>query len=110
MSAVCGRLVDAETRCAHYHSSLDVIAIKFKCCGRYYACFHCHAELEDHEPVRWAASELGEPAVICGACAAEFAIREYLGSAFTCPSCGSHWNPKCASHHHLYFDMGSATA
>ena len=26
--------VDPETRCAHWRSPLDIIAIQFKCCGR----------------------------------------------------------------------------
>ena len=36
---VCGVAIDAQTRCAHYHSELDRIAIKFKCCQAYYACY-----------------------------------------------------------------------
>lgn len=34
---VHGISVDDKTRCEHYHSLLDIIAIKFKCCGKYYA-------------------------------------------------------------------------
>lgn len=34
MPLVLGPVVDNETRCVHYHLLLDVIAIKFKCCGR----------------------------------------------------------------------------
>lgn len=105
MIAVHGRLVDEETRCVHYNSSLDIIAVRFKCCGRYYACFQCHAEFEDHAPARWPESEFDETAIACGACAAEFAIRDYLASAFVCPSCRSQWNPRCANHYDLYFDM-----
>ncbi len=30
---VKGKLVDDQTRCVHYRSTLDVIAIKFKCCN-----------------------------------------------------------------------------
>jgi uncharacterized CHY-type Zn-finger protein len=35
--AVHGSEVDAQTRCVHYHSALDVISINMKCCGTYYA-------------------------------------------------------------------------
>ena len=27
---------------------LDVIAIKFKCCNKYYPCYKCHEEHESH--------------------------------------------------------------
>jgi uncharacterized CHY-type Zn-finger protein len=37
-----GAEVDKETRCAHYCSPLDIIAIKMACCGVYYACKDCH--------------------------------------------------------------------
>jgi hypothetical protein len=26
----------------HYSTALDIVTIKFVCCGRYYACFYCH--------------------------------------------------------------------
>ena len=48
-----GKLVDEYTRCVHYHSLLDVIAIKFKCCGVYYPCYSCHEEEADHEHEVW---------------------------------------------------------
>src|SRR3954467_2097326 len=46
---VHGRALDAQTRCAHWHSPLDIIAIKMRCCGAYYACRECHDELAGHE-------------------------------------------------------------
>jgi uncharacterized CHY-type Zn-finger protein len=30
--------LDAQTRCIHYRKQSDIIAIKMKCCGVYYAC------------------------------------------------------------------------
>ena len=33
---VKGNGVDKETRCLHYHSEVDRIAIKFYCCNSYY--------------------------------------------------------------------------
>lgn len=105
MSRVYGRLVDEETRCVHYHSDLDVIAVKFKCCERYYACFFCHEELEGHDPARWSEGEFGEQAILCGVCMSELTIRDYLSSGFACPSCRSRFNSGCAGHYDLYFDI-----
>lgn len=41
---VYGAVVDAQTRCAHYATALDVIAIRFFCCGQYFPCHLCHQE------------------------------------------------------------------
>ena len=41
--------IDAEGRCRHWHSPLDVVANKCATCGEYFACALCHAELTDHE-------------------------------------------------------------
>jgi uncharacterized CHY-type Zn-finger protein len=54
---VYGVDVDPETRCAHWHSPLDIVAIKFKCCGRWYPCYECHSELADHAASVWPADE-----------------------------------------------------
>ena len=55
MLKVYGSLVDNETRCIHYHTFLDIIAIKFKCCEKYYPCYQCHNEHESHNIQRWSA-------------------------------------------------------
>jgi uncharacterized CHY-type Zn-finger protein len=100
---VLGFSVDAETRCEHWHSELDIIAIKFKCCGEWYPCFECHTALAGHEPTVWSVNERAEPAVLCGACGHELTIEEYVSSGSQCTSCSSQFNPKCANHYHLYF-------
>ena len=41
---VFGKTVDEHTRCEHYATELDIIAIRFACCDRYYPCHHCHSE------------------------------------------------------------------
>lgn len=105
MVEVHGRLVDEQTRCVHYHSPLDVIAVKFKCCGRYWACYVCHRELAGHDPERWSSTEVSERAILCGVCRAELRIDQYLTCHFTCPSCGAAFNPGCAHHYHLYFAL-----
>ncbi|MCM3797866.1 CHY zinc finger protein [Caldifermentibacillus hisashii] len=101
---VYGALVDGETRCTHYHSEKDIIAIKFKCCNQYYPCYRCHNEFTDHGCERWKREEFGTKAVLCGHCKEELTIRAYLDST-ACPSCHHPFNEKCALHYHLYFDM-----
>ncbi|WP_100486714.1 CHY zinc finger protein [Sporolactobacillus pectinivorans] len=96
--------VDSETRCMHYHSSQDIIAIKFRCCGEYYCCYECHETLANHPAQCWRHSEFNEKAVLCGVCGHELTINEYLSSNSRCPNCGAPFNPGCASHYHLYFD------
>jgi len=95
--------VDAQTRCAHYHGPLDVIAVRFPCCGVYYPCHACHEALAGHPPERWPRDRFDEPAVLCGACRATLTVEDYLGCEHACPRCGAAFNPGCAAHHDLYF-------
>lgn len=96
--------VGPETRCAHYHTSRDVIAIRFACCGTYYPCAECHDALADHPPETWDRSAFDREAVLCGVCGTELRIDDYLDDPTACPECASAFNPGCADHHHLYFD------
>ena len=105
MVTVKGKLVDTNTRCVHYHSSLDIIAIKFKCCKEYYACYRCHEESVDHEAAVWNKKELNNQAVLCGICNQEMTIEQYLSSQNQCPFCSSDFNPDCSKHYHLYFTI-----
>ena len=43
--------LDAQTRCAHYATARDVVALRFACCPAYWSCHRCHAELADHPAV-----------------------------------------------------------
>jgi len=106
---VHGATVDDQTRCAHYHAELDVIALKFRCCGDYYPCFECHEESAGHAIERWAAEERGERAVLCGVCRHELAIDEYLDTG-SCPRCAAPFNPRCGLHHDLYFGFPKPVA
>lgn len=99
---VRGLTVDGQTRCVHYGSELDVIAIRFACCDVYYPCHLCHAEEAGHASRPWPASSRDELAVLCGVCGTELTIAEYLGVQ-RCPSCDAAFNPGCALHHPLYF-------
>jgi uncharacterized CHY-type Zn-finger protein len=102
---VYGVDVDHQTRCEHWHSKLDIIAIRFKCCGRWFPCFKCHAEVAGHAAVVWPAAEFEEKAILCGACGYQLGITEYLGSDSICPGCGAAFNPGCVNHYHLYFEV-----
>jgi uncharacterized CHY-type Zn-finger protein len=79
--------------------------MRFACCDTYFACFECHA-LESHEAERWPRDRFDEPAVLCGVCSRELTVTEYLGVT-GCPSCSAPFNPGCALHHHLYFEVES---
>ncbi|WP_420456176.1 CHY zinc finger protein [Rubrivirga sp.] len=94
--------VDAETRCAHYDGPLDVIALRFGCCGVFYPCHRCHDEAAGHVAEVWPRARFDEPSVLCGACRATLTWPAYLGSGHACPACGAGFNPGCAVHHDRY--------
>ncbi len=96
--------LDAQTRCAHWHGPTDIVALKMKCCGEYYACKDCHDALASHAIVVWPKSEWTTRAILCGACGTELTITEYLGSENRCPSCDANFNPACRNHYHFYFE------
>ncbi|MBS0471724.1 MAG: GNAT family N-acetyltransferase [Proteobacteria bacterium] len=96
--------LDGETRCTHWHSELDVIAIRMNCCGIYYACKDCHDALSDHPAQVWPRAEWNADAVLCGACVREMSVRDYLACGNRCPSCGAGFNPGCRTHYHFYFE------
>lgn len=100
---VYGLLVDEETRCEHYDTDLDIIAIKFRCCQKYYPCYKCHNELEDHSIVKWEIANYMEKAILCGVCKNELSIATYLKRS-SCPNCNAAYNPSCSKHYQLYFE------
>lgn len=102
---VFGKSIDNQTRCVHWHSALDVIAIKFKCCDKYYPCFSCHEEEADHKHEVWPKDAFDQKAILCGVCGHELTIQEYMDSNNTCPKCEANFNPGCSNHYHLYFDV-----
>lgn len=99
--------LDAQTRCLHYHSPLDIVAIKMKCCGVYYACKECHDALAGHPIQVWAPQEWETNAVLCGACRTGMSISEYMRGGDRCPSCHAPFNPRCRSHYHFYFETAA---
>lgn len=104
MVVVFGRTVDDETRCVHYRTEKDVVAIRFRCCDRYYPCFSCHEECEDHDAVRWPREEWDRRAVVCGVCCHELTIERYA-VVDACPACTHPFNERCRLHAHLYFEV-----
>ena len=100
---ITGVDVDPETRCAHYHSATDIVALKFKCCGKWFPCHMCHQEVAKHAAVVWPEEEFDELAVLCGGCGRQVNVREYLECDSICPACGRSFNPGCARHAHYYF-------
>lgn len=101
---VYGLTIDEHTRCEHYHSQVDIIAIKFKCCDKYYPCFQCHKACETHEIDRWKHMDFEEKAILCGNCYTELSIAEYM-RIDECPNCHSVFNAGCRKHYHLYFEL-----
>ena len=101
---VFGADVDFETRCAHYHSPIDIIAIKFKCCAEWFSCYECHGENAEHAAQVWKKTEFETRAILCGACGHQLTISEYFNCKSVCPKCQSRFNPGCAKHYHLYFE------
>ena len=100
---LCGVGVDAETRCAHYATERDVIAIRFPCCNVFYPCHACHDAVADHAARPWdAEADLDKQAVLCGACRIVLTWRQYLAADNACPHCSAEFNPGCATHLHLY--------
>ena len=103
---VLGPVVDEMTRCVHYRTEVDIVAIKFACCDEYYPCHLCHAETADHAAAQWPLDQRDTEAVLCGACGTELTIASYLATN-ACPNCGSPFNERCRLHTHLYFETGA---
>ncbi|HTX48644.1 MAG TPA: CHY zinc finger protein [Caulobacteraceae bacterium] len=101
---VFGLDLDSQTRCAHWRGPLDIVALKLRCCGRYYACRECHDALEDHAARVWPRAEWDELAAMCGVCGHEMSAAAYQACDDRCPACGAAFNPGCRLHRHLYFE------
>ena len=100
-----GKPIDDHTRCVHYHSERDIIAIRMKCCNEYYPCIECHTQTAGHASELWQQAEFDTKAILCGACHTELSINQYLNSNHQCPVCAASFNPGCSNHYHYYFVM-----
>ncbi|KAF2126385.1 zinc finger CHY domain-containing protein [Dothidotthia symphoricarpi CBS 119687] len=95
------------TQCLHYHTPLDILAIKHACCQKFYACITCHNACEtDHAPAVWRRDQREEKAVLCGACGTVGSVREYMEGGSRCAACGRGFNPGCRAHWGRYFEVG----
>src|SRR5665213_1440731 len=65
---IFGKPIDEQTRCVHYGTQADVVAIEFACCRRFYPCHLCHEETADHPARQWSRGSRGEKAILCGVC------------------------------------------
>jgi uncharacterized CHY-type Zn-finger protein len=99
---VFGKLIDEQTRCVHYATDKDVVAVKFACCLRFYPCHLCHDETAEHSAEQWRRECHDEQAILCGVCKRTMTIATYLAVS-GCPHCGAEFNDGCRLHHHLYF-------
>lgn len=99
MIKIYGQLIDEQGRCVHYHSQLDIIANQCNSCHKFYACFNCHNELENHDfsPV----SLKSEQTVLCGNCQQTFTYQTYSNLS-ECSSCQAKFNPSCSLHAEIY--------
>ncbi|WDF05214.1 CHY zinc finger protein [Shouchella hunanensis] len=103
MKVVKGRVIDTETRCVHYSTVVDVVAIQFACCHDFYPCYKCHDEAVEHVRTQWSKTAFEQQAIMCGVCKELLTIHQYL-NADQCPHCYVAFNPNCSLHNHLYFD------
>lgn len=101
---IYGKLIDDETRCVHYHSEKDIVALQCATCRKFYPCYQCHNEAENHRFHVWQSNQFHENAVYCGHCRSTLSIHSYLNTT-KCPQCHHSFNPNCAKHYHLYFQI-----
>ena len=102
-----GKCIGNETRCIHWNSDLDIIAIKFACCNEYYPCYPCHIEREkDHKPKQWIKDKWNTTkTILCGKCKHQFTINEFNNCNNVYFNCNSKFNPGCRNHYHLHFNL-----
>ncbi|WP_207695459.1 CHY zinc finger protein [Enterococcus sp. DIV0212c] len=103
MNTIHGSIIDKAGRCVHYDSAVDVVANKCYCCKKFYACYQCHNEYEDHFFLPWPIVE--DPLakiVLCGKCNHEMNHDEYKKSN-QCSNCGHLFNSNCSRHSQIYF-------
>jgi len=95
--------VDRQTRCVHYPSAVDIVAIKMRCCGVYYACKDCHIALAGHAIAVWPRGE-GRSGRFCAGLRAEMTDSEYLDCESPVPGLRGGFNPGCKGHWEFYFE------
>lgn len=102
---VFGSIYDNETRCTHWHTDKDIIALKFACCGKYWPCYQCHNSCMEGPLRKYAVVESAVKVVLCGSCAEEMTFQEYIDCDYACKKCHGEFNPGCKLHYGIYFDL-----
>lgn len=98
MDKIWGKEVDKEGRCFHYHQDNDIVALKCSQCQKYFSCYKCHDEIENH---KFVPTQKDDYPVICGHCRTRLNFKDY--SLGTCIHCKSVFNPNCHRHWQIYF-------
>lgn len=101
---IFGFPIDSVGRCRHYHGVNDIVSIKFNCCEKYYPCYKCHEENEDHPILAWNKEDFSKKAILCGNCHTEITINDYVEKQ-KCTHCNSSFNPNCSLYYDIYFNM-----
>jgi uncharacterized CHY-type Zn-finger protein len=102
---VYGLDVDEATRCAHWHGPTDIIALRMQFWGKWFPCHECHQAIADHDASVWPRSGRATEAILCGACGKALRIDQYLDGESRCHRCDAAFNPGCAKHWDLYFEI-----
>ncbi|WP_165242768.1 CHY zinc finger protein [Corynebacterium lizhenjunii] len=104
MSITIHGAIDGQGRCEHWHSEVDVVANRCATCGMWWACSLCHTQASDHA---FGPMPLDAPAAACGVCGLQMDYRAYRQAQqkHCCPGCGHGFNPGCALHTEIYFQL-----
>ncbi|WP_105956605.1 CHY zinc finger protein [Apilactobacillus quenuiae] len=96
---IYGIKVDSQSRCIHYHTKNDIVALMCQQCHKFYACYKCHDELNNHKfkPVKINQAKN----ILCGNCQTLLTYTQYKLNY--CPYCQHRFNPKCIIHQSIYF-------
>ena len=84
----------------HYHSEADVVALRCRQCHKYYACYKCHDESENHD---FKPADASDPVpVLFGNCMNQLTKNQYEQGFCFC--CRHRFNPGCRLHQDIYFE------
>lgn len=84
--------------CRHYDGPLDVVRNRCAACGDYWECHCCHADATDHPFGRMLVDD--PTSTQCGRCEGYMAYGHQR-----CPHCGQGFNPGCARHAYIYYEL-----
>lgn len=96
---IYGIKIDQQSRCIHYHTKNDIVALMCRQCQKFYACYKCHDELNNHTFRPVYANQVHN--ILCGNCRSLLKYNQYKLNY--CPYCQHSFNPKCIIHHSIYF-------